>query len=98
MGFVAATLRAETEIAADPQKGLDAAVVAVPTIDADRDVALAVLKATIELWRAGASSPSGAINDAAWTSGYDTMRALGFIDGSVPLDEMIDHLVKESVS
>jgi NitT/TauT family transport system substrate-binding protein len=91
-GFVAATLRAETEIAADPQKGLDAAVVAVPTIDAARDVALAVLKATIELWRAGASAPSGAINDAVWTSGYETMRALGFIDGSVPLDEMIEHL------
>jgi NitT/TauT family transport system substrate-binding protein len=95
MGFLAATLQAETEIAADPQKGLDAAVVAVPTIDADRDVALAVLKATIELWRAGASAPSGAINDAAWTSGYDTMRTLGFIDGSVPLDDMIDHLVRD---
>ena len=97
-GFVAATLQAETEIAADPQQGLDAAVVAVPTIEADRDVALSVLNATIELWRAGASAPSSAINDAAWTSGYETMRALLFIDGSVPLDEMIEHLVKESIS
>ena len=97
-GLVAATLQAETEIAADPQKGLDAAVVAVPTIDAARDVALAVLKGTIELWRAGAPAPSAAINDAAWTSGYETMRALGFIDGSVPLDEMIEHLVRETVN
>ena len=97
-GFVAATLQAETEIAADPQRGLDAAVVAVPTIKDSQDVAMAVLKATIELWRAGASAPSGAINDAVWTSGYETMRALGFIDGSVPLDEMIEPLVRESVS
>jgi len=97
-GFVAATLQAETEIAANPQQGLDAAVVAVPAIAEDRETALAVLKATIELWKAGASAPSGAINDAVWTSGYETMRALGFIDGSVSLDAMVEHLLRESVS
>jgi NitT/TauT family transport system substrate-binding protein len=97
-GFVAATLQAETEIAANPQQGLDAAVVAVPAIAEDRATALAVLKATIELWKAGASAPSGAINDAVWTSGYETMRALGFIDGSVSLDAMVEHLLRESVS
>lgn len=96
--FAAATLRAETEIAADPQLGLDAAVVAVPAIAEDRDTALAVLQATIELWKAGASAPSGVINDAVWTSGYETMRDLGFIDGSVPLEEMVDHLVNPGVS
>lgn len=96
--FAAATLRAEMEIAADPQLGLDAAVVAVPAIADDRDTALAVLEATIELWKGGTSAPSGAINDAVWTSGYQTLRGLGFIDGSVPLDEMIDHLVNPGVS
>ena len=96
--FAAATLRAETEIAADPQVGLDAAVVAVPAIAEDRDTALGVLEATIELWKAGASAPSGVINDAFWTSGYQTMRDLGFIDGSMPLDGMVEHLVNPGVS
>jgi putative riboflavin transport system substrate-binding protein len=96
--FAAAILRAQTEIAADPQVGLEAAVVAVPAIADDRETALAVLQATIELWKAGASAPSGVINDAVWKSGYETMRALGFIDGSVPLEEMIDHLVSPGVS
>jgi NitT/TauT family transport system substrate-binding protein len=96
--FAAATLRAETVIAAIPQQGLDAAVVAVPAIADDRATALAVLQATIELWRAGASAPSGSINDAAWTSGYKTMRELGLIDGSVPLDAMIDHLAGPGVT
>ena len=96
--FAAATLRAETEIAADPQVGLDAAVVAVPAIAEDRDTALGVLEATIELWKAGASAPSGMINDAFWTSGYQTMRDLGFIDGSMPLDEMVEHLANPGVS
>jgi NitT/TauT family transport system substrate-binding protein len=96
--FAAATLRAETAIGADPQQGLDAAVVAVPAIADDRVTALSVLEATIELWRGGASAPSGTINDAAWTSGYNTMKELGFIDGSVPLEEMIDHLVNPGVS
>lgn len=95
-GFVAATLQAETEIAADPQTGMDAAVVAVPAIAEDRETALGVLEATIELWKAGAPAPSGAIDDAVWTSGYQTMRDLGFIDGSVPLDEMVEHLLKET--
>jgi NitT/TauT family transport system substrate-binding protein len=96
--FAAATLRAQTVIAGDPQKGLDAALVAVPTITSDQATALAVLKATIELWQGGNEAPSGAVDDAVWSSGYETMKRLGFIDGSVPLDEMISHLVNPGVS
>ena len=96
--FAAATLRAEKTIAGNPQQGIDAAVVAVPAIADDRATALSVLNATIGLWRGGGSSPSGEINDAAWSSGYRTMKELGFIDGSVPLDEMIDTVVTAPVS
>jgi putative riboflavin transport system substrate-binding protein len=96
--FAAATLRAEKTIASNPQQGLDAAVVAVPAIADSRATALSVLNATIELWRGGGSEPSGAINDTAWVSGYQTMKDLGFIDGSVPVDEMIDHSVTAPVS
>jgi NitT/TauT family transport system substrate-binding protein len=96
--FASATLNAESVIAGDPQQGIEAAVKAVPAIAADRATALAVLNATIELWRGGAVSPPGAVSDATWRSGYQTMKELGFIDGSVPLDEMIDLLVKGPVS
>jgi hypothetical protein len=29
------------------------------------------------------------IDRRIWTSGYETMKRLGLIDGSVPLDDMI---------
>jgi NitT/TauT family transport system substrate-binding protein len=83
--FAGAIVRAIQAIAADPQVGLDAAVAAVPAIGEDRPTALAVLTATVELW-----SQNGTIDSAVWTTGYETMRRLGFIDGSVPVDEMID--------
>jgi NitT/TauT family transport system substrate-binding protein len=91
--FAEATLRAQQAIAADPEAGLEAAIVTVPAIGDDRDTALAVLEATIELWRGGREAPSGQINDDAWRRGFETMRSLGFIDGSVPLDEMISGVI-----
>jgi NitT/TauT family transport system substrate-binding protein len=91
--MVAATVRAQVAIAADPQQGLDAAIVAVPTIASDRTTALAVLKATIDLWRGAGAAPTGAIDPAVWASGYQTMRRLGFIDGSVSLDKMTQGVV-----
>jgi len=78
-----------TQVAADPQVGLDAAVVAVPAIASDKATALAVLTATVELWTQAAGGVSSVIDRDLWEKGYDTMQRLGFIDGSVPLDEMI---------
>ncbi|MGZ6255961.1 MAG: ABC transporter substrate-binding protein [Candidatus Limnocylindria bacterium] len=83
--FAGATLKAQHAIAANPQVGLNAAIAAVPTIAADKATALAVLNATIKLWGSGAGAP---IDQAIWKRGYDTLRRLGFIDGSVPLTEM----------
>jgi NitT/TauT family transport system substrate-binding protein len=91
--FAAATVRAQATITADIQKGLDAAIVAVPAIASDRAIALVVLRATIELWRGSASGPTGAIDPAVWAQGYATMRKLGFIDGSVPFDQMIHQVL-----
>jgi NitT/TauT family transport system substrate-binding protein len=91
--FAVATLRAETVIAADPQQGLDAAVATVPAIGQDRATALSVLNATIDLWKGAAGGPNGDIDYAIWSSGYQTMRQLGFIDGSVPVDDMIDQVL-----
>ncbi len=86
---VNAVFEAMAPIAADPQVGVDAAVVAVPTIASDTATALAVLTATVKLWTQADGGVSPQIDRAIWTSGYDRMQRLGFIDGSVPLDEMI---------
>jgi len=87
--FATATLRAQQAIAADPQVGLDAAVAAVPAIAEDRETALAVLEATIELWGGEPGAISGFIDPAVWGPGYGALERLGFIDGSVPPGDMV---------
>lgn len=81
--FINATAIAQAPIKADPQLGVDAAAIAVPAIASDKATALAVLTATVELWT---SSPPP--DPAIWAKGYQTMRELGLIDGSVPVGEM----------
>jgi NitT/TauT family transport system substrate-binding protein len=88
--FATATLRAQAAIAHEPDIGLRAAMVAVPTITEDEATALAVLEATIAIWLGPGPGVSGVINEPIWRSGYQIMRDLGFIDGSVPLNDMID--------
>jgi NitT/TauT family transport system substrate-binding protein len=87
--FVNATISAMAPIAAEPQLGVDAAVVAVPAIASDKATALAVLSATVELWTLSDGGVSPVIDRELWAAGYETMKRLEFIDGSVPLDEMI---------
>ena len=86
--FINATIRAQAPIAADPQLGVDAAVVAVPSIASDKATALAVLTATVELWKLPDGGLSPILDEEVWVKGYETMKRLGFIDGSVPLSEM----------
>jgi len=85
-----ATLQAQLAIAHEPEIGLRAAVVAVPTIAEDEATALAVLEATIAIWGEAGSGINGVINEPVWRSGYQIMLDLGFIDGSVPVDDMFD--------
>jgi NitT/TauT family transport system substrate-binding protein len=86
--FVRATAEAQAAVIADPDLGFAAAETAVPEIAEDPDVARAVLGATIELWE-GDGFGNGAIDEELWTAAYETMERLGFIDGSVPLGEMV---------
>jgi NitT/TauT family transport system substrate-binding protein len=86
--FASAIVSAQQKIEQDPQLGLDAATVAVPTIAEDEATARAVLEATIPLWRGPNPGSDGNIADDIWQAGYNIMVELGFIDGSVPLDEM----------
>jgi NitT/TauT family transport system substrate-binding protein len=87
--FARATAAAQSAVIEDPEVGFAAAEAEVPSIAEDPEVARAVLDATIELWR-GDEFASGRIPEELWATGYDTMERLGFIDGSVPLDKMID--------
>ena len=88
--FVAATLRAMTEIAADPAKGLDAAVVAVPDLEKDRATQAAILDATIAVWRRPVSSAAfGTIDRAGWAASLDFMTGLGLAPNPVTLDDLV---------
>jgi NitT/TauT family transport system substrate-binding protein len=75
--FVAATLRAQDEIAANPAAGLDAAVAAVPELGTDRSTQQAILAATIDAWSNDYTRAhgTGAIDSAAWD------RSIAFIRG-----------------
>ena len=86
--FVDATAAAQAAVIDDPDLGFAAAEVAVPEISEAPEVARAVLDATVELWE-GDAFANGAIDEELWATAYETMRRLGFIDGSVPLEEMI---------
>jgi NitT/TauT family transport system substrate-binding protein len=86
--FVEATAAAQAEVIVDPERGFAAAEAEVPEIAENPEVARAVLEATVELWE-GDGFAGGLIDVALWDTGYETMRRLGFIDGSVPPEEMI---------
>lgn len=87
--FVEATAAAQAASIANPDAAFAAAEAEVSTIAEDPEVARAVLDATVELWDAGGFA-DGAIDQATWSAGYDTMVRLGFIDGTVPLAEMVE--------
>ena len=89
--FADAVAAAQAAVIDDPELGFNAAQEAVPTIAEDPETARAVLEATVELW-AGDGFAGGAVDRDLWESGYATMERLGFIDGSVPLDEMLADL------
>jgi hypothetical protein len=76
--FVAATLRAMDEIAASPEAGLDSAVAEVPDLGQERDKQLAILHATIEMWRSPYTEQHGlgAIDPVAWRRSIEFMRTL----------------------
>jgi NitT/TauT family transport system substrate-binding protein len=86
--FATAVAEAQAAVIADPEAGLQAALVEVPTIVEDVDTARAVLLATVDLWARADSPGVGWIDPELWASGYQTMVDLEFIDGSVPVADM----------
>jgi NitT/TauT family transport system substrate-binding protein len=89
--FTAATLRAMDEIAADPQKGLDATLAAVPELASDPALQRQILDATVAQWkntRTGAAL--GSIDTAGWQQSLDFMTKLGLVPNPVTVDKLVD--------
>jgi NitT/TauT family transport system substrate-binding protein len=87
--FVAATAKAQAAVIDDPQRGMDAAAAEVTAVKEDPQTSLKVLQATAELWKGTGGFAYGRIDLELWQKAYATMKELGFIDGSVPMEEMI---------
>jgi len=89
--FVAATLRAMTEIKADPTVGLDAAIKAVPELASKRDAQTAILAATIATWSGSAQDAHGlgAIDRAGWTASIAYLGTLGLLKNPVTTDALV---------
>jgi NitT/TauT family transport system substrate-binding protein len=88
--FAVAVELAQEAIVQEPERGLEAAIEAVPTIAEDEATAMAVLEATIALWLGSDVSVKNVVDPSIWCPGYQTMMDLGFIDGSVPIENMVD--------
>lgn len=88
--FVLATLRAMTEIAADPILGLDAAIAFVPELAAVRDTQAAILDATIATWApSDGGAEFGVIDQAGWEASIAYMTKLGLVPNPVTVDQLV---------
>jgi NitT/TauT family transport system substrate-binding protein len=90
--FQSATLRAMEEIAADPSKGIEAAIVAVPELASNRATQEAILEATIATWTppGGDSGDFGVIDRAGWEATVDLLVTLGIVTNPVSVDRLVD--------
>ena len=89
--FTAATLQAMDEIAADPQKGLDATFAVVPDLATDPALQRQILDATIATWKnTRTGAPYGAIDMAGWQQSLDFMTSLGMVPNPVTVDQLVD--------
>ncbi len=89
--FTAATLRAMDEIAADPQKGVDATFKAVPDLASDPGLQREILDATIAIWRnQRTGAPYGTIDRDAWQQSLDFMTTLGLVPNPITVDQLVD--------
>jgi NitT/TauT family transport system substrate-binding protein len=89
--FIAATLQAMRDIAADPAKGLDASIKAVPDLAQQRSTQAAILDATIADWPAPGGSPAtyGTIDTPGWSATIQYLTTLGLVPTPVTTDQIL---------
>lgn len=92
--FIQATLRAMREIQADPSKGLDASIAAVPDLGQDRATQQAILQATVDTWAfpGRGASTYGTIDPASWTATIQYLTKLGLVASPVSAGGVLDDL------
>ena len=89
--FIAATLRAEAEIKADPQKGLDATFALVPDLKSNAALQRQILDATIAIWPSPRTGGVlGALDTAGWQLSLDFMTTLGLVPNAVTTAQLLD--------
>jgi NitT/TauT family transport system substrate-binding protein len=89
--FTKATLQAMDEIAADPNKGLQASYKVVPDLAKDPALQAQILDATIATWKnTRTNAPYGAIDTAGWQQSLDFMTTLGLVPNPVTVDKLVD--------
>lgn len=90
--FLGATLRAMTEIKADPTAGLDAALAAVPDLATARDTQAKILGATIDSWTGTtqATDGLGALDVTGWTASIAYLTKLKLVPNPVTVDDVLD--------
>ncbi len=88
--FIKATLKAMQDIAADPTKGLDAAIAAVPALAADRTTQKAILDATVTAWKGSrpAAPALGTIDAASWAASLAYLTTLGLVPNPVKVGDL----------
>jgi ABC-type nitrate/sulfonate/bicarbonate transport system substrate-binding protein len=89
--FIAATLKAMKEIEADPNKGVDATIAAVPALGQDRALQLKLLQATTAMWESHytRANGQGAIDAAGWTRSIAFMSSIGLVPNPVSADQLV---------
>jgi NitT/TauT family transport system substrate-binding protein len=88
--FVAATIKAMREVAANPAAGLAASIAAVPELAQDRTTQEAILAATIDAWKGGAAvSEIGKINRGSWATSIEFMSQLGLVAKKITVDDVV---------
>lgn len=95
--FINATVRAMSEILADPSTGLDDAIAVVPELATDREGQLAVLEATVQMWRQDTSEHGLAwVDRDSWASSLEFMR--GLPDSNIPAELTVEQLITQEFS
>ena len=88
--FTLVTLNAMDEIAADPQKGLDAAFAVAPDLAKDPELQRQILDATIATWQNPRTDAYGSIDRDGWQKSLDFMTKLGLVPNPVTVDQLLD--------
>jgi NitT/TauT family transport system substrate-binding protein len=88
--FTQATLRAMDEIAADPQKGLDATFAVVPDLAKDPELQRQILDATVATWTNPRLDGYGTIDTAGWAASLAFMTSIGLVPNPVTVDQLVN--------